>query len=279
MPTSKRKAQRAGLKQGRYGQSKVFKSGKENFTVYLANAALESDAEHSEEPGTSFSSLPVHGTLFEPTYLRNGPEERADSPEAPRLRPASFRNEDDILLILSLCLTMRTRDMRECRLITNRKTMMLTGTSTMGDYEDEIYAEARRRMPNFRPAPGPAQKPAPPPKPTPNPAPTHNNTSRTHSPLYSGFPAPSPNPFVNPWTEPNTTSSTTTAPADSWRFNYSADDEYYEEYKSDDFRDCDDDDTPEPEEQEPSPSTVQPEDDSADGKFVAPSTDKAKAGA
>ncbi|KAK6988078.1 hypothetical protein R3P38DRAFT_2805086 [Favolaschia claudopus] len=228
MPTSKRKAQRAGLKQGRYGQSKVFKSGKENFTVYLANAALESDAEHSEEPGTSFSSLPVHGTLFEPTYLRNGPEDRADSPEAPRLRPASFRNEDDILPDLE----------------------------PVSDDEEEGYAgmQADNEQEN-----------------------DDADWDETHSPLYSGFPAPSPNPFVNPWTEPNTTSSTTTAPADSWRFNYSADDEYYEEYKSDDFRDCDDDDTPEPEEQEPSPSTVQPEDDSADGKFVAPSTDKAKA--
>ncbi|KAK7015282.1 hypothetical protein R3P38DRAFT_2786804 [Favolaschia claudopus] len=284
MPPTKRKAQRAGLKQGRYGHSKVPKAGKENFTVYLANATVESETDYSEEPGANFSSLPIHGTLSEPTALGNfdGSEERRpNSPAMPPLRPASPFPDDDIVLPNLEPVSDDETGEEEEDLADDEEDEEDEEDEDddygEGDWDDQLYEEARKRMPGYRPATASAPKPPAATQPAQDMHHTQNNSSGTHSP-GSGPPFPPSNPFANPWADSHTPLSNASPPADSWRFNFSADDEYYEEYESDDLRDRDND-APGPNEREPpsNPSTTQPDGDSCGGEFTAPSKETARA--
>ncbi|KAF7369510.1 hypothetical protein MVEN_00280800 [Mycena venus] len=281
MPTKKRKAQRAGLKQGRYDGAKKSKANKENFTVYITK--LPSDPK--DGPDQTFSSLPVHGTHSIPTGRRNGPD-------ASSLRPSSSADDDDILPDLEP--VSDDEDERDEDIHADDE-----GDNDPDDdwddspgvWDDDIYAEAYRNLGVPNPAATPDPRPA---AAAADDCEMHfadENSQSNREPsnqqtwpdsFTSAHPhdtSLNPDPFLNPWQQPGS-SNDRAPPADAWRFNYSGDcdDEYLEEYGTDDFAEGSiPDEDVQHESMDEEAEEGHPEDDAKEGKFTAPTIEEAQA--
>ncbi|KAF7357933.1 hypothetical protein MVEN_00839800 [Mycena venus] len=254
MPTKKRKAQRAGLKQGRYNGAKKLKANKENFTVYITK--LPSDPK--DGPDQTFSSLPVHGTHSIPTGRRNGPD-------ASSLHPSSSANDDDILPDLEPVSDNedeRDEDIHADDATTIQTTIGTTpqapAAAAADDYEMPFADENSQS--NREPS----------------------NQQTWPDSLTSAHPhdtSLNPDPFLNPRQQPGS-SNDRAPPADAWRFNYSGDcdDEYLEEYGTDDFAEGSiPDEDVQHESMDEEAEEGHPEDDAKEGKFTAPTIEEAQA--